>query len=173
MRATRTDLTPALKEGGQAPLRRFRRLSLRNLLVVSQVSASLALLLITGFLVIGHRRMRGSNMGFDTRNLYMLSLDPVRDGYSGAQAAAFFSKVLDRGQGLPSVASATLSDNTPMEMIGRPQANFTAPDARRKPEAVSSARRFDVGRDFFDTMRIPILRGRGFAERMKPTGRPP
>src|SRR5262249_3604041 len=82
LQATRTDLTPALKEGGNVRIQRFRRLSLRNLLVVSQVTGSVALLLITGFLVIGHRRIAGGEVGFDTRNLNLLSLDPLRDGYS-------------------------------------------------------------------------------------------
>ena len=74
LQATRADLTPALKEGGNVRLERFRRLSLRNLLVVSQVAGSLTLLLITGFLVIGHRRIADAETGFDPRNLYLLSL---------------------------------------------------------------------------------------------------
>ncbi len=158
--ATRTDLTPALKEGGTMALRRYRSLSRRNLLVVTQVAGSLALLLITGFLVIGHRRMMASNLGFDPRNIHLLSLDPMRDGYSGRQAAAFFARLLDRVRGLPSVVSATLADNVPMESIGRPVANFST--GPHDSPVISSARRFEVGRDFFATLGIPILRGRAF-----------
>ena len=99
LQATRADLTAALKEGGTVQLRRFRRLSLRNLLVVSQVAGSLALLLITGFLVIGHRRITSGDVGFDPRGLSLISLDPRRDGYSAEQAADFFGKLLNRTTG--------------------------------------------------------------------------
>ncbi|HXB67489.1 MAG TPA: ADOP family duplicated permease [Candidatus Acidoferrales bacterium] len=160
-RATRTDLTPALKEGGNVQLRRFRRLSLRNALVLSQVAGSLALLLLTGFLVIGHQRMTGVEVGFDARRLYLISLDPVRDGYSPAQTARLFEKLLDRVKRLPSVTSASLADSTPMDMIGRPGVRFFVPGAQGT-KAAFGARRFFVGRDFFDTIGIPVVLGRGF-----------
>ena len=64
LQATRGDLTVGLKEGGNVQFRRYRHLSLRNVLMASQVAASLALLLIMGFLVLGTAawrvRMSGS-----------------------------------------------------------------------------------------------------------------
>jgi predicted permease len=161
LQAARTDLTPALKEGGNVRLRRYRRLSLRNLLVLSQVAGSLALLLITGFLVLGHRTMAGVEVGFDARNLHLISLDPVRDGYSVAQATNFFPKLLDRVKGLPSVTAASLSDSVPMEMIGRPFVPFSVSGAGQE-KVIYSGRKYVVGRDFFDTIGIPIVHGRGF-----------
>ena len=99
-------------------------MSLRNGLVVSQVAGSLALLLITGFLVIGHQRMMGGEIGFDPARLYLLSLDPVRDGYTPARAADFFPKLLDRVKRLPSVTAAALADSVPMAMIAKPRVTF-------------------------------------------------
>src|ERR1035438_2725445 len=58
-----------------AELRRYRGLSLRNGLVLAQISASLMLLLLTGFMVIGFHRTAGIDPGFDPRNLYLISLD--------------------------------------------------------------------------------------------------
>jgi putative ABC transport system permease protein len=161
LQATRADLTTALKEGGNVQLRRFRRLSLRNLLVVSQVAGSLALLLITGFLVIGHRKITGGNVGFDPRGLSLISLDPRRDGYSAEQAADFFGKLLDRARGLSSVTAASLADAVPMTMIGKPGTNFAAV-AANGAKSIYDGRKYAVGRDFFDTMGIPIVRGRSF-----------
>src|ERR1035438_2675070 len=103
LQATRQDLTPALKEGGAAKLRRYRGLSLRNGLVLAQISASLMLLLLTGFMVIGFHRTSGIEPGFNPQNLYLISLDPMREGYSGEQAAAFFQKLADRVKLLPQV----------------------------------------------------------------------
>ncbi len=164
LRATRTDLTPALKEGGDVRLRRYRRLSLRNLLMLSQVAASLALLLITGFLVLGHRRMVGGDVGFDARNLSMISLDPLRDGYSGERAMALFPKLLDRVKALPSLTAASLAETVPMQMIGKPPVNFSATGADAAEKVIPSAHQYVVGKDFFRTIGIPILRGRGFRQ---------
>jgi len=162
VQVTGASLSSGLKDDGSIAIRRFRRLSLRNLLVVSQVAGSLALLLITGFLVIGHRKLVGGAPGFDSRNLYLVSVDPVRDGLSGAQAAAYFPRLLDRIQALPLVVSASLGSNTPMEMIGRPSVPvLTGPSGS---EFFSMHRRFDVSRGYLAAMRIPIIQGRDFRE---------
>jgi predicted permease len=164
LQATRADLTPALKEGGNVRIQRFRRLSLRNLLVVSQVAGSLTLLLITGFLVIGHRRIAGADPGFEARNLYLLSLDPLRDGYSGAQTTAFFQKLLDRVKALPSISAASLADVTPMQMMGRPAVTYAVESANGRGKAIHGARRNFVEKEYFATIGIPILQGRGFRD---------
>jgi len=169
LQATRTDLTPALKEGGNVRLPRFRRLSVRNLLVMSQVAGSLALLLITGFLVIGHQRMTGLEVGFDAQRLYVVSLDPVRDGYPAPKAADFFAKLLERAKRLPSVAAAALTDTVPMSMVGKPGAQFLV-DGEGGEKIFRWGQRYVVGKDFFDTMGIPILAGRGFRKEDEANG---
>src|ERR1035441_10857593 len=94
------------KEGGQVHLRKYRALSLRNILVLCQMAASLTLLLLTGYLGLGIQSTVGVQEGFNPNNLYLIALDPVRDGYSGARAAAFFDKLLKRVKTLPGVTSA-------------------------------------------------------------------
>jgi predicted permease len=169
LQATRSDLTPALKEGGQIQLRRYRRLSLRNALVLCQMAASLTLLLLTGYMGLGIQSTLGVQEGFNPANLYLISLDPVRDGYSGAQAAAFFEKLLDRVKRLPSVVAATLTDTVPVSVDGNPGAIFS--DAHAGGEkAMHVARRHAVGKDYFETAGIPILLGRGFREEDQTNG---
>jgi predicted permease len=168
LQATRTDLTPALKEGGNIQLRRHRRLSLRNGLMLCQMAGSLTLLLLTGFLGLGIQTTMGIQQGFDSRNLYLISLDPVRDGYSGTQAAAFFEKLLDRVKRLPSVVAATLTDTVPVAMDGNTGAIFS--DAHAGEKATHSARKHAVGKDYFETAGIPILLGRGFREEDEANG---
>ena len=161
LQATRTDLTSALKEGGNLQFRAHRRLSLRNGLMLCQMAGSLTLLLLTGFLGLGIQTTMGVQQGFDSRNLYLISLDPVRDGYSGAQATAFFEKLLDRVKRLPSVTAATLTDTVPVSREGNAGAVFS--DARaRGGKATHWARKHVVGRDYFETAGIPVLLGRGF-----------
>jgi putative ABC transport system permease protein len=169
LQATSADLTPALKEGGNIQLRRHRRLSLRNALMLCQMAGSLTLLLLTGFLGLGIQTTMGIQQGFDSRNLYLISLDPVRDGYSGTQAAAFFEKLLDRVKRLPSVVAATLTDTVPVSVDGNPGAIFS--DAHAGGEkAMHAARKHAVGKDYFETAEIPILLGRGFREEDQANG---
>src|SRR5438034_1196318 len=79
LQATRAGLAAALKEGGNIQLRRYRCLSLRNVLMVSQVAGSLTLLVILGYLTIGIQSTLGVQAGFDPANLYLISLDPTHD----------------------------------------------------------------------------------------------
>ena len=169
LHATRTDLTPALKEGGNLHLPRLRRLSMRNLLVMAQVAGSLSLLLITGFLVIGHQRITGLDVGFDPQRLYTVSLDPVRDGYTPLQSADFFGKLLERARRLPSVAAASLTDSVPVSMIGKPGAQFVV-DGPGGAKTFHWGQRYVVGRDFFETLGIPILTGRVFRKEDEANG---
>ncbi len=162
LEATRTDLTPALKEGGTFRFRRCRRLGLRNLLVLYQVSGSLSLLLLTGFLVLGFQRTAGMDVGFDPRNLYLVSLDPIRDGYTGDQAADFFQKLLERVKRLPSLTAATLTDTVPMSGNGNPSVTFSANGGDNGARLTGNAHKYVVGKDYMDTLGIPIVQGRGF-----------
>ncbi len=163
LQATRTDLVAALKEGGAMRLRKFRALSLRNALMLGQIAASLTLLLMTGYLGLGIQSTLGVQEGFDPRNLYLISLDPVRDGYSAARAADFLSKLLERVKRLPAVTAACLTDTLPAAMDGNPGVVFSTapgrPDGLRKEYW---ARKHTVGRDYFETAGIRILSGRGF-----------
>jgi predicted permease len=169
IQATRTDLTPALK-GDTVWLRKYGRLSLRNILVVSQVAGSLALLLLTGVLALGYQRAMGMEVGFNPSNLYLISLDPVRDGYSGEQATAFFRTLLEQIKRLPSVTAASLTESSPM--WARPAfvtLSAAGADARSAP-VIGSAEKYVVGKDYFDTSGVPILLGRGFRREDKANG---
>ncbi len=101
LQATGSGLTPALKEGGAVRLPGRHRFHLRNLLMVGQFAGSLTLLVILGLLSFGIQTTLGVQAGFNPKNLYLISLDPVRDGYSAPQAAAFLQKLLDRVKLLP------------------------------------------------------------------------
>jgi predicted permease len=163
LQATRPSLAPALKEGGHIQLRKYRRLSLRNGLVLCQMAASLTLLLLTGYMGLGIQSTLGVQQGFDPRNLYLISVDPVRDGYSAERAADFFEKLLERVGRLPSVDSVCLTDTLPVAIDGSPDVTFSKAGERTgDAHEMHWAPRHIVGRNYFETAGISILAGRGF-----------
>jgi hypothetical protein len=162
IRVTKENLVPALKEGGTVLLPRFRRLTLRNVLMVAQVAGSFTLLVILGLLSLGIQTTLGIEAGFNPRGLYLVSLDPIRDGYSGDQATAFLHKLLERVKALPAVSSATLTETIPVS-LGITGLRFSEPTSGTdNSQALREALKYTVGKDYFDTTGIPIIQGCGF-----------
>ena len=160
MQATRAELVPSLKEGGNLRVRRHRAFSARNLLVIFQMAGSLTLLLVTGYIVFGMERTMSGATGFDARNIQLVSVDPIRDGYSVSQAGEFYSKLLDRVKTLPGIVSATWTEAIPLQPSGRLTFAADTDGSRR----VDQATKYIVGYDYFQTMGIRVVRGRGFVK---------
>ena len=108
-------LVPALQATKMVVPGRHRR-GLRNALMVAQFAGSLTLLVILGLLSLGIQTTLGMQQGFNPTHLYLVSLDPVRDGYPPAQAADFLQKLLDRVKLLPSITSASLTETVPVSI---------------------------------------------------------
>jgi len=163
LQATRVTLNPALKQGGEISLPRHRKLNLRNTLLVSQLAGSLMLLLILGLLSLGIQTTMGIAEGFDPKNLYLISLDPVRDGYSSDQAASFLQKLLEHVQRMPSIQAASLTESVPVLLNGNPGVTFSMHGSNpQNAKVVYWSRKSIVGKDYFETADIPILVGRAF-----------
>jgi predicted permease len=158
IQATSPELVLALKEGANFQLRKRRAFSVRNLLVVSQMAGSLTLLLVTGYIVFGMERTMSGAVGFDARNTQLISVDPIRDGYSVPQAEEFYPKLLDHVRALPGIVSATWTEAIPMQPSGKMTFTTDIDGSKR----VDQATKYIVGSDYFQTMGIRISRGRGF-----------
>ncbi|MGA2878479.1 MAG: ABC transporter permease [Bryobacteraceae bacterium] len=161
---TRTDVAATLKQGAFTPLRGYRRFGLRNLLVLYQVAGSLTLLLITGYIVFGFGKAARIDPGFDTSNLTVYQLDPIHDGYSPQQIEALYQKLPDRLSKLPAVRAVTLADAAPFGELVTVVSNaqFSAPGPRG--DTLRGAVRQHVGIKYFDTLGVPLMRGRDFGE---------
>ena len=162
LQAAKADVTPALKSGAEMRMKKYRWFSLRNALVLQQVAGSLMLLLLTGFVVLGFGRSSTVELGFDVRNIYMMSLDPVRDGYSGEQAREFFSGLPDRIRLIPGVAEASLTHNIPLGMFGDEAALQASTDLDETARLAQSIRQEHVGEGFFEAVGVEISPGRSF-----------
>ena len=158
---TRPDVTPALKEGGLAAMRGYRRLGVRNLLVAYQVASSLMLLLIVGFLVLGYKRSSHVDPGFETASLYLIELDPAHDGYTPERSAKLMDLLPERLARLSAVRAVTLAEGTPFgDFVAVPNARFSAP--RPAGEVQRSVVRQRIGASYFATIGVPLARGREF-----------
>jgi putative ABC transport system permease protein len=161
LQATRTDVAPALKEGSSLQLPGYRRFGLRNLAVVAQVTGSLMLLLTTGFLVIGISRGNSIDTKFDPKTMVLLSIDPVRQGYTPEKAQALFEQLPERLRTSGTVHSFALAAQPPFASDDE-NIQLTTEDSSRVQESVA---RETVGADYFAALNEPILSGREFNAR--------
>jgi predicted permease len=163
LQATKTGLTPALKEGSALQLPGYRRFSLRNLLMVIQVAASLTLLLMTGFLVMGIDKTSSLQTRFDPRMMVLLSLDPVRDGYGPEKAQALFEKLPAQLKTAGTLDSVALAAQPPFSSEIEP-GPLTAEDPRGSSAILQSVIEETVGAGYFAALNEPVLAGREFEE---------
>jgi predicted permease len=162
-RGARVDLTPALKEGfgvstglGHGGGRWF---SIGNALVVTQVALAIVVLVGAGLLVRTLQNLRSIDVGFDSRNLVIFGINPSLAGYKDAQIDSFYRDLQGRLAETPGVRSASYS-MLPLLSGGLMVTGFHWPGTPQDRESESDM--LSVGPDFFGTMQIPFLAGRGF-----------
>ncbi|MGH9447089.1 MAG: ABC transporter permease, partial [Terriglobia bacterium] len=163
LRSTRINLTPALKESpGELLAGTGRRRSWRldKVLVVTQVSLSILLLIGAVQFVRTLANLENVNLGFNESHLLLFGIDPTQDGYKGQRVADFYQELARRLGALPGVRSVGLSENT---LIGG-GASFLTTKVRgssrgEKSDEVEAFYNW-VGPKFFETMGIPTVLGR-------------
>ena len=164
LRATRTDMTPALKEGSALQLRGHLRFGVRNLLMVTQVAGSLMLLLITGFLVMGLSEISGLQARFDPHTMYLLSIDPVRDGYTPEKAQALFEQLPAQLRNTATVQDVALAAQAPFSIEDDEDntSPLTVEGTAGNSRVQLSVIKETVGTGYFAALSEPMLAGREF-----------
>ncbi len=162
LQATRADLAQAMKAGALGQMPGYRWYSSRNILVLQQVAGSLSLLLLTGFIVLGFRKNSQVDLGFDASNLYLVSLDPVREGYSPEKTAAFFDNLPDRVRPAPGVVAAALSQSPPLGMLTGEESMKFQSEFYSGGKISRTTKVERVGAGYFETLGIRLVSGRGF-----------
>jgi predicted permease len=143
----------------------YLRFGLRNLLMVAQVTGSLMLLLITGFLVMGISQVSSIQTKFDAHTMYLLSIDPVRDGYVPEKAQALFEKLPEQLKTVGAVRSVALAAQAPFAIKDEDGTiQLTAEDSRGASRVQISAVEETVGAGYFAALSEPMLAGREFVE---------
>jgi len=169
--ASKPDLNDALKEGGRNSSSGSRRL--RSLLVISEVALSLVLLIGAGLLSRSFLAMLKTNPGFNADGVLTMSLNlPVAKYKDDSARAAFFTDLVQRVKTVPGVQSAAVVNYLPLG--GANASDVFLVEGQPEPKAGQE----NIGRyrvctpDYFQTMGIPILKGRPFTDQDRAGSKP-
>lgn len=153
-------LANALK-GEEVLIRPGRRFSLRNLLVVVQISMSLVLLCITALFLRSLQSASSIDIGFNPKHLLVMSIDPRVHGYSASRTEQFLVQLQQSVTALPGVSAAVWTDVAPLSGGGRSD-GFQAQDGAGKDNPQVNAPLFMVSPGYFEAMGIPRTAGQDF-----------
>ncbi|HKU72377.1 MAG TPA: ABC transporter permease [Pyrinomonadaceae bacterium] len=150
-----------LKEGGRDAATGGSGKRLRGLLVMAEVAISLVLLIGAGLLINSFLRLRNVDPGFNPDNLLTMKIVLPDSKYERmAQRSAFYSELTQRLQSIPGVKSAAVTTNLPLYLQG----NSISISIEGRPEPPPGQEPIMVTRmispGYFDTMSIPLLKGR-------------
>jgi predicted permease len=161
-RRTSSSMVTTLKEGGRGASGAWRHYSRRGL-VIAQVALAVVLVMGAGLLVQTVYNLTKIDAGFDRSRLVTFSMTlPMANSEPDTRAQAY-QRVLDRLRSVPGVLGTAgmsgLPPNRTLEGIDTPIEYYTADDGR--PSEIIDYYQFVMG-DYFGTMGIPIVAGRGF-----------
>jgi predicted permease len=166
LQSSRTDLVNGLKSS-EVDLPGRKRLWGRNALVVAQVSTSLMLLTASFLMFRGFQHSVLDGTGFAKDHLLVASFDPRLVQYNKTQSAQFYKQLIDRVRETPGVRGATLTQNVPLgaDFFDWDALPFVPDGLQMPPDRDHFTSLMDaVDHGYFETMSIPILRGRGFRD---------
>jgi predicted permease len=160
--ATKVDLLPALRGEGATQSSDHRRLTLKNALIVFQVSMSVLLLGCASLFLQWADAERTKPLGYAVDGVAMIETDSRFTGHSASHARSLYDEMLRRISAIPGVESSSLTRGRVLEITGkRLILEGTVEDKASPLEAVEIV----AGPGFFETLRIPIVHGRTFDAR--------
>jgi putative ABC transport system permease protein len=165
--AVRTNLVPSLKPGESGSSQGARRLTLRNALVVAQLSTSVVVLVASGLFVRSLEHARDAfSPGFDADRLVSMRLDPGLLGYKAPRIEALYRDLLRQLKEIPGIASASLVNNAPFGRHGAAATQVVREGTLFSREGRDAETELAIaGPRYFQTMGVPVVAGREFDER--------
>jgi putative ABC transport system permease protein len=155
----RIDLNESLKTGGRGGSTAGR--GLRRILVISEVSIALLLLIAAGLLIRTFVNLQRLDLGFRPENVLAVRTALPFNKYGKlATRVAFYTDVLERVQKLPGVISAAYSTAVPLTWKGGTN-SFVVED-HPVPTFDPDAMFRQISPDYFRAIGTPLRRGRSF-----------
>jgi putative ABC transport system permease protein len=161
--ASRPDLNSTLKESSNRSGIGFRQSKGRSLLVISEVSLALVLLIGAALLIRTYVALRSVNPGFDPHNVLTMEMSLTGDRFQKtAGVAQLVRGARERLNAIPGVEASASACCIPLEggfglpfiVVGRPTGNSPY---------TGGAGWMSASPGYFDVFKIPILSGRDFS----------
>ncbi len=156
LRATKVDMASSAKENSRSVS--HSRTLLGKSLLVAQVAMSLVLLIGAGLFVRTLQNLRNVKVGFNTRNLLLVSVDAGVNQYDEDRTEGLFGEMQEAFQAIPGVRAVSLSATALLS--GSTWINTVHVDQGESTEG-QSAHMMTVSPEFLETLEIPVLVGRG------------
>ena len=165
LHASRSDLLLAMKDESPSLGTGRRRFGIRNLFVMSQISASLLLLVVAGLFIRSLQKAQQVDLGYDVDNVLTVRPDAeFLDTRDTAPQLLFYNQILERVRSVPGVEAASFADFIPSGG-GRRRTTIAVENYTARPEEDMDVLNGVVGTDYFKTMGMTLLAGREFSDR--------
>ena len=164
------NLTAALKEGSNRTSASAQRQRARNMLIVAQVAISFMLLIGAGLMMRSLLKLQQVNPGFNPENVMTMRVSPNWSKYTtNQQFRDLQTRLLEKVQSQPGVISAAMASTFPLNPLGSIAQAFNRgfliegrplADGELAPQADFRV----ISPDYFETIRMPLIKGRVFEE---------
>jgi macrolide transport system ATP-binding/permease protein len=161
LQATKPNLVADLRGEISASEAGGRRWTLRDALVAGQMAITALLLVVAALLTRSLIAAERTSAGFAVNRLAVVSTDASTIGLKGEQAQRFFDTALARVAAIPGVESAALSTRVPMQLNANTW-EIWVPGRHRPGEHGDTVEVTTVSPEYFKTMGVGIVEGRGF-----------
>ena len=148
------------------------RSRLRRVLVVAQVALAMVLLVCAGLFVRTLNNVSDVDPGFSQRNAVLASFDMSSLGLDEDQGRVLLDSMIDRLEQLPGVERASVSTMVPLSIGGGPDTSPAIEGYTRGDNEEVVVFYGMVGPDYFETMGIPMVSGRGITDRDRASNAP-
>jgi predicted permease len=163
--ASHADVQLALKTGSAGSGDPPSAKRVRDWLVISEIALTMTLLVAAGLVLKSFSRMQALQLGYEPRNLFSARLELPWKTYSDREKIGVYTKaLLEKVTAVPGIQSAGIGSNSPL--MGGWQTGFWREEkGRPQPSDMLNADLEGVTGDYFQTFKVPLLRGRLLNER--------
>ncbi len=163
VKVARPDLIETLKVGGRGGTLGWSHNRLRSLLVVAEIALALVALIGAGLFVRSMEFAQKLDAGFESKNLFVFNFDLASQQYTPEHGQQFYRDAIERAAAVPGVQMATIAANPPLGG-GFGRTVFREGEQQMPGKHGSLVTTDPVAPNYFQTLRIPLLRGREFTD---------
>jgi predicted permease len=164
-RASRINLNAVLRESGRSGGAGAAHQRMRSALVIAQVAGTLVVLIVAGLFARSMQSTERIYLGFNPDGVLNLGMDPSQLGYDEVRATNLFRTIKERVAGVAGVQSVSYAFSSPFGVYNDIEA-VRREDQKSLPRNEAPRTLYNrVDEDYFRTLQIPVLRGRGFSLR--------